>query len=793
MSDQFGAGADRPAPGETRPELGALAGMRVLECCETTAGAYCGKLLSDLGAEVVSVNRGATPVPGDDPRNAEPAGRRLYLSTGKRRVEIDWETQEGARRLGDLCAQADVLIDDLGPGRSKALFADAPAPLIRCAISPFGATGPYAGFKASHLNVFHAGGEGHLLPSGEGWIRFPDRAPLQIGSDAGDFDTGANAAIAVLAAFRGRLTTGLGASIDVSAQESQLTLNRTRLSRFNHDGVEMRRTGNAYVAGGMFRCRDGWAQILGPRDEYWAELARLPGAESFADPRFASTQGRAAHEAEVRGLLGAWCAKRSRQEVVALLSPAGFAVGAFATAEDLVSSPQLIHRAFFQAIDDPDGRRVTLPGAPYKLSATPVTLRPPSHGEGFSGDSQPSTPPTAGQRAPLTGVRILDFTWAAAGPYATLLLALLGAEVIKVESTRRPDMARRGFLADYGGVDKSPNFNELNLNKRSFQVDLTDPLGLDLVHQLVPLCDVVVDNFRPGVMRRFGLEGKALLERYPRMIVGSSSANGSTGPEALTAGLASIFSATGGLSEQTGYADGPPTEIGESTDYRSGNAFALAILAALVHRDRTGQGQIIDVSSREVVASVAPDALLAHLTGVTPPGRLGNRHAVHAPHNLYPSAGEDDWISIAVTDEASWRGLCEVLERPDWSSRYASPQARKAHEDELDRIIGDWSRTLTSGEAFLRLQRRGVPSAPCFTNRQLAQDDHLAARNVFVDVEHPVIGRHRLMRAPWLFSDPETCAIRRHGPRLGEDNDYVLGELLQLSADARERVRAALR
>ncbi len=211
---------------------------------------------------------------------------------------------------------------------------------------------------------------------------------------------------------------------------------------------------------------------------------------------------------------------------------------------------------------------------------------------------------------------MLDFTWAAAGPYATCLLALLGADVVKVESTRRPDPARRGFLADYGGINRSPNFNEINLDKRSFQVDLSQADGLDLVHRLVDWADVVVDNFRPGVMARFGLDAEALLERRPELLVVSSSANGSTGPDALAAGLASIFGATGGLSEQTGYLDGPPTEIGESTDYRSANALAVAILAALLHRARTGQGQHVDLASREVVAASSPDALLAHQLGV---------------------------------------------------------------------------------------------------------------------------------------------------------------------------------
>jgi benzylsuccinate CoA-transferase BbsF subunit len=291
----------------------------------------------------------------------------------------------------------------------------------------------------------------------------------------------------------------------------------------------------------------------------------------------------------------------------------------------------------------------------------------------------------------LSGVRVLDFTWAAAGPYATLLLGWLGAEVVKVESSRRPDPARRGFMADYGGVDSSPNFNELNLNKRSFRVDLTQPEGLALVHRLVARSDVVVDNFRPGVMGRFGLDAASLLARHPRLVVASSSANGSTGPDASGAGLASIFGATGGLSEQTGYPDGPPTEVGESTDYRSANALAVAILAALLHRVRSGEGQSIDLSSREVVAATAPDSLLAHLLGTPWDPRIGNGHRSMSPHGVYRAAGEDEWVAVAVDTHQQWSALCQLLERPEWIDAYPSAEDRRADLGVIDAAIGAWA------------------------------------------------------------------------------------------------------
>ncbi len=268
-----------------------------------------------------------------------------------------------------------------------------------------------------------------------------------------------------------------------------------------------------------------------------------------------------------------WCAARSKNEVVRVLASCGAPVALYATAEDLLTSAQLEHRKFFRDIRRPDGSVLRVPGLPYQLrSAALVSASPPSPGafRGFR-TGVPKKPALPGGRM-LEGIRVLDFTWAAAGPYATLLLAFLGAEVIKVETTRRTDPARRGFLDDYGGLNRSPNFNELNLNKRSLQLDLTRTEGRDVVGRLLRVVDVIVDNFRPGVMDRFGLDAATLLTEHPALIVASSSANGSTGPDALAAGYASVFGASGGLSEQTGYADGPPTEVGESTDYRSGNA-----------------------------------------------------------------------------------------------------------------------------------------------------------------------------------------------------------------------------
>ncbi len=744
-------------------EHGPLIGMRVLELSEGVAAGFCGKLLSDLGAEVLMVE----PPGGHALRSAEPrrrdglSARFLYLSTGKNSMVLGG-TDEGDGRLGELIGEAHLFVTDAEPARVEALARGATGTVVLC-MRPFGSTGPYAEHGAHHLTLFHSAGEGSTLPSGLGWELFPDRAPVQLGSEIGYFDAGWNAAVAGLAACYGALRSGGGEWVDLSSQESILSLSRTRLNRFLNEGVNVGRERSRYGITGQLRCSDGWVAVIGIREEQWDRLVALPEGAEFRDAGFSSAEARTHDTTRLGEILAAWCAARPKAEVARVLSGTGAPAGIFATPVDLLASEQLAYRGFFHQVDDGHGGSVSVPGAPYRLSRTPVSVGPSPQLGSSSGFTPRRAAPTAGlTRGPgrmLEGVRVLDFTWAAAGPYATLLLALLGADVVKVESTKRLDPARSGFIARYEGTEFSPIFNELNLNKRSVEVDLTQPEGASMVKQLVGDVDIVVDNFRPGVMARFGLGPADLLDRHPRLIVASSSANGSTGPDAMGAGLAGIFAASGGLSEQTGYADGPPTQLTDPMDYRVGAALAVGILAALLDRARTGKGQHVDFSSCEVFAASAPDALLAHVIGVPWQARLANGHPTMALHDVYPCA-DGEWLAVAVADDREKHALGLVL----------------GCAEAQDQAIRAWTATRTAHDAAAALRAAGVAASPVMSFAKLATDPHLAARAVFVDVEHPVLGAQRVMRAPWRFSDWE-CAIHRAGPRLGADTDDVFGGL----------------
>ena len=334
----------------------------------------------------------------------------------------------------------------------------------------------------------------------------------------------------------------------------------------------------------------------------------------------------------------------------------------------------------------------------------------------------------------LEGVRVLDFTQIWSGPYCTMLMAMYGAEVIKVESEKRPDRTRlfSVLLArKYEGNDASPLYNTLNLNKLGITLNFTHPKAADLAREIAKISDVVVENFRPGVMARLGLDYESLHVINPRLIYLSSSSRGGTGPEWDYAGLAYMFSALGGLSYISGYADDLPSKTGGRTDLIVGMSSLFAILSALIYRTETGRGQYIDLSSYEAMTALIGDVFMEYAMNGRDQMRQGNRDAVMAPHNCYRCRGEDKWISIAVASDREWQALCDAMKNPDLAGdeRFSGAYARKENELELDRLIGEWTAKLTPSQAMEILQNAGVAATPSMSSEDLFSDYHLRERD----------------------------------------------------------------
>ena len=395
---------------------------------------------------------------------------------------------------------------------------------------------------------------------------------------------------------------------------------------------------------------------------------------------------------------------------------------------------------------------------------------------------------------PLSGVRITEFTSAWAGPYATCLLGFLGAEVIKVESRQRLDHSRVTSFTTartFTGPDESPVFDNLNMNKLSVCLNLSQPKAIALATRLIAKSDVVVENMRPGVMDRLGLGYPVAREARPEIIYLSSSACGQTGPDRGNVGYAPNFAGASGLSYVTGYPDWPPSQLSGAVDLRSATTAAFAIVAALLHRQRTGEGQSIDLASQEAIAVVNADALMDFTMNGRVRTRAGNRHDTMVPHNCYRCRGEDNWISIAVAEDDEWRALCGVLGRPELAQdeRFATAAARRRNEAEVDRIVGEWTGTQGDYEAMHRLQAAGIAATPSLSNKALFEDPHLRERAVFVQISHPVLGKDWVIAPPWRLS-ATPASIRTCSPLLGAHNETVFEGILGLSRQEIQQLEA---
>lgn len=383
---------------------------------------------------------------------------------------------------------------------------------------------------------------------------------------------------------------------------------------------------------------------------------------------------------------------------------------------------------------------------------------------------------------PLQGVRVADFTVHAAGPFCTHLLSLLGAECIKVETTKRLDVFRKPHPV-YGRMEAA-SFAQVAANKLSVQINLKEPRGVDLAKKLVSVSDIMCESFRPGVMERLGLGYEALKAVKKDIVMVSVSACGQTGPERGYAGYAPLFGATGGLGTLTGYQDGPPVEVRHVMDHSTGLNAAAGALAGYFRKKRTGLGQHVDLAAREVATSFIGQALLQFSATGVAPQRQGNDAPPKAPHNVYPCAGKDCWVSIAVASDAEWRGLAAAVGHGEWLSdaRFGDASSRWRHREVLDTAICDWTRARTREDVTRLLQAAGVAAFPSYTSKDIADDPHMNQRGAVQSLSSPEGESRKVVGVPWRFSRTPG-SLDTWTPKLGEHNAYVFGDLLGLSAD----------
>lgn len=391
----------------------------------------------------------------------------------------------------------------------------------------------------------------------------------------------------------------------------------------------------------------------------------------------------------------------------------------------------------------------------------------------------------------LKGVRVIDFGHVLAGPICTMMLGSLGAEVIKVETLARPDEQRAQRGHGEGDLESNSNFFEINLNKKSCSINLSTPEGQALARELVRTADIVLENMRPGVMKKLGLDYDALRQIKPDLIMLSLSGFGATGPIRRYAAYNPCFTSVGGCGHLTGYPEKKPNTMTNSGgDARAGTAAVYAALMALNLRNQTGEGCFIDSSSCEAINSMVGDQMMDYAMNGRSPMRNGNDDPWLYPHNVYRCAGTDEWISIAVGSDAEWQGLCDAICRPDLKEKRAffTREARHEHAEDLDAVIGAWAADKTYYDAVHILQNHGVPSAPSMKAEDLFNDPHILETGAVQEVDHPVLARRKTITPPYVLSETPAY-VRATAPLLGQHNDYVFGNLLGM--DRAEIVRLA--
>lgn len=401
---------------------------------------------------------------------------------------------------------------------------------------------------------------------------------------------------------------------------------------------------------------------------------------------------------------------------------------------------------------------------------------------------------------PLGDLRAIVLTQAWAGSFATELLGLLGADVIQIEARKRPDSWRTGYESPmpvelhavpsaHHAWNCSGLYNAVNLNKRAITLDLSQPDGLRLLRELIPLADIVAENFTPRVMGNLGLDYDSLTALRPDLILLSLSAYGASGPWRDVPGIGGTIEPTSGMSGLNGYSDGPPMNSGSMLPDAVAGYYGLAALMTALHqRDRTGEGQHIDLSMMEANFTAVGDASLEFASTGRVRGRRGNRHPSHAPHGIYATL-DGEWLALAAESDQQWLAICTTAGRDDWASdpRFVERESRKTHEDELDALIGPWLAGEKAAALEGRLLAAGVPAAVVADSRSVAQDPALRARDVVVDVEHPEMGSWPHPGFPFRF-ESGPLSIERAAPTLGQHTSEVLGELLGVDEDEYARL-----
>lgn len=808
--------------------MGALDGYTVLDLT-LGRGWMCGRVLADLGADVVKVEPpGGDPgrrvglfVDGDDPSPEESLSW-WFENRGKQSIELDLDHPADRERLLQLVAGADALVESFDPGwlearglGPEALLARNPH-LVVTSITPFGRTGPYAGWSATDLTV--------AATTGEMWLTGdPDRAPVRLSMPQLFLHAGVEGAVHTLVALWHAQHTGAGQHVDVSAQLAGMKCLMNAQAYHLVDGHELFRMGpNNNVGPHGFRvinpCLDGHTAVLcaagpigGPMMRFLMEWADREGvADPIVKDRDFSVINFVNEDESffraVSGTLQRLFARHTKAELYQAALEQLLLVAPVYTVADLRADEQLASREYFVEAEQATRGKVAWAGPWAKLSATPMdaTRRAPLVGEHTAQvlARSPRRPRAAavvddGRTSPFEGLKVLDLSWVGVGPMTAGYLAAYGATVVKVESTKRLDVLRMNppFRDGKPGFNNSHFHGDFNPDKLGLGLNLADPRGREVAWQAIEWADVIVESFTPKALAAWGMDYSAIVARNPSVVMLSTCMQGQTGPRRLYRGFGNLMAGLAGFYQMTGWADRDPAMIyGAYTDFVSQRFTATALIAALDHRRRTGQGQHIDLAQLEAALQFLGPELLAYELDGRVAGRCGNRDRDLVPNVVvpcvpsaeraarYPSGGPgaEGWVAISCADDAQWAALVAATGLPD-EERWRTAAGRRADEDRIEALLAGWTRTRRADEIVAALQPR-VACAPVLGVPELHSDPQIEHRGYWSVQEHPVYGTvpYSGLQAALSLTPG---SVRSPAPTLGQHSWEVLEGIFGVDAE----------
>ncbi len=771
-----------------------LDGYTVIDLSVGIAGGYCTKLLADGGAAVVKVESpegdplrrwsasGATIAPGDD------GALFSFLAGSKNSVVVDPETPDDVELLRSLLDTADAVVWSRGSAVvaldefTPATLADAYPHVTVTAITPFGLEGPWSDKPATEFTT--QAWSGGAIGLGRG---AQDRAPLFVAGQIGEWLAGAYAAAGTMATHSGL--------VDVSMLEAQV-LGLTYYSVSFIDALDRPfRDRRRLSIPGVATAADGLVALGCGTAQQWFDLCAMVDHDEWIDEQsdLSITEQANIHADEIYE----WVRENKVDDILDLASAFRIPNAPVGNGATVTSFDQFVERGTF--VSNPrDG--FTQPGAPYRMS--PPLLRAPNpaprlgeHTDRYRSRARSQgrefAPPTArnaiSRAMPFEGVRVLDMTSFWAGPSCTHVLAQLGAEVIHVESTARPDGTRliAGVpMSEEQWWERSPIFSGLNTNKKSVTLDIRNTRGVELLHQLVTTCDVIVENYTPRVLDQIGLDFDAVHRLRPDAIMMRMPGFGLDGPWRDKPAFAYVIEDASGITWLTGHPDQNPVEPYAIGDPNAGVHGLNALILALAHRRRTGEGVRIEAAMVDAALNVAAEQVIEYSAYGNLLQREGNRGPAAAPQNLYRT-GEldefgrpDDWVAIAVATDEQWTHLVAALGHPAWATdEFATVDGRRRRHDEIDERLSEWCETRTGDEIVQTLWDAGVPVAKVMQPHRVGDLAQLVHRGFYERVEHPVNPTARHSTLPMRISTGPQRFHRAPAPLLGQHNYEVLSGL----------------